>query len=149
MDDESMRFVVEGHGATRSRGLVGCRIEQLDSYDHKLMHANRAAGRDCAAMLRIWGFVLSRDDGSTVRLHPNYSNTKIQCKSGDPVQNHELPRTGKGGSSGRGTFRRYVGLQVDKTLRFDATKNPRTAPPQQPSSAPLAIANAASSSSAH
>ena len=59
-------------------------------------------------MLLIWDFVLVRDDGSEVSLHPNYSDTKIQCYSiGADVADHELPASGLGGTSGRGTFRYF------------------------------------------
>ena len=43
MDEDSMRFIVEGEGPDhRSRGLVGCRLQQMDKYDHKRAHARRA-----------------------------------------------------------------------------------------------------------
>ncbi len=99
LDDESMRVVVEGPGdaANRSRGLTRCMIQQSDVYDHK----RHFAARDSNEHLKVWNFVLVRDDGNMVALHPNFSNTKVSCQFGGPISDHELPRTGRGGTSGR------------------------------------------------
>jgi hypothetical protein len=79
MDDASMRLVVEGPGATqpgvagpqnRSRGLVSCSIQQTDKYDHKRHNAFPGAQQ----MFKVWYFILVRSDGSSVTLHPNYSD---------------------------------------------------------------------------
>ena len=71
MDDESMLQVVQGP-EDRSRGLTSCRLQQSEKYDHKRHHAQGAGSQ----MLKVWDFVLTRDDGSCVSLHPNFSSTK-------------------------------------------------------------------------
>ena len=123
LDDHSMRVVVNGPN-NLSRGLVGCSIQQSGSYDHKRHHAKKQLGIPTPAMLFVWDFVLGRDDGTCVALHPNYSNTKLSCKltPRPAVADTSLPRTGLGGTSGPRTFRRFAGKQVDVTLRFDASK---------------------------
>ena len=70
----------------------------------------------------MWDFVLERDDGSSVALHPNYKNTKVSCKLTPAVADATLPRTGLGGTDGPGTFQRFAARQVDLTLKFDASK---------------------------
>ena len=75
-----------------------------------------------------WDFIVWRADGSYIAMHPNYSSTKIDCKTHWPVWDGELPRTGKGGTSGRGTFQGFVKKQVDMVCGFDAHK-PTTASP--------------------
>ena len=61
-----------------------------------------------------------------------YSNTKIECHKGEPAQDHEIPKSGKGGTSGPGTFKYFKQKNVTHTLRFGKgnTHIPRhTAPP--------------------
>ena len=75
--------------------------------------------------LPVWDFVLHRDDGSGIRLHPHWShpggrpNPKIETFDMDghdePV---EVPRAGYGGSDGHGTFRWQLNLGNQGTLRF-------------------------------
>ncbi len=103
LDDESMRVVVEGPGgaANRSRGLTRCMIQQSDVYDHKRHFAARDSNEQEQRDFKVWNFVLVRDDGTMVALHPNFSNTKVSCQFGGPISDHELPRTGRGGTSGR------------------------------------------------
>ena len=63
-DEESMAFVVQGEGLDhRSRGLVGCRLQQMDKYDHKRAHARRQAD-GVKKMYKIWDFIVVGDDGS-------------------------------------------------------------------------------------
>jgi hypothetical protein len=126
LDDESMRVVVEGPGdaANRSRGLTRCMIQQSDVYDHK----RHFAARDSNEHLKVWNFVLVRDDGTMVALHPNFSNTKVSCQFGGWRSDHELPRSGRGGTSGRGTYRYFINKHEDVTLRFDARKNGKGTP---------------------
>ena len=128
LNDESMRFVVEGDGATepgsagppnRSRGLVSCCIRKGGKYDHKRHHAKQGVQE----MMKEWDFVLFRDDGSSLSLHPNFSNTKVAYKAGYSLLNdHEVPSTGLGGTDGRGTFKRFTTKGVERTLKFDARK---------------------------
>ena len=125
MDKESMRYVVEGppDAGNRSRGVHMCQLVQTQVYDHKRCHAVRHAGLP-VQMLYAWDFVVFRENNTVVSLHPNWSNTKIQCKEGVRVHDTEFPRTGKGGTSGRGTFQYFIHKQCDKVLRFDARKQP-------------------------
>ena len=46
--------------------------------------------------------------------------TKIECYTGEPEQDHELPRTGLGGTSGPGTFKYFKNKNVQAILRFNA-----------------------------
>ena len=111
MKDDSMRVVVQGP-ENRSRGIVSCRVQRTERYDHKREHAKAktaVAGAN-PKMLEIWDFLLEREDGSCVCLHPHYSDTKISCKHGVPEKDHEVPsgpRGGRGGTSGPGTFKYF------------------------------------------
>jgi hypothetical protein len=120
MDDASMEFVVTGEGDHRSRGLVSCKLVQFDKYDHKRAHKDPTT----RPMPRIWNFVLTREDGSTVCLHPTYSSTNIEASNSTAVADHELPASGIGGTSGRGTFQYFVQKHVARILRFDPEKKP-------------------------
>ena len=120
MDAASMEFVVTGEGDHRSRGLVSCRLVQFDQYDHKRAHKDPTT----RPMPRIWNFVLTREDGSTVCLHPTYSSTKIELSNVTAVADHELPASGIGGTSARGTFQYFVQKHVARILRFDPQKKP-------------------------
>ena len=82
-------------------------------------------------MLMVWDFVVFRANGTLISLHPNYSNVKIRCKEGlqahlgpGPASSQEIPRTGKGGTSGPGTYKRFKFRNCDKVLRFDGRKHP-------------------------
>ena len=124
LDDASMRFVVEGcvEKQNRSRGLVSCCIRQTGKYDHKRHHADQG---NQERMMKEWDFVLVRDDGSCLSLHPNYSNTKMTCKYGFAEEpDLEVPTTGLGGTDGPGTFKRITNKGVNASLRFDAQKAP-------------------------
>ena len=110
LDRESMEFVV---GPDRSGGLVTCRFEpRPGSYDHKRHHEKRFAGRpETHTQLRVWDFVLIRKDGSGVRLHPQWSTTKVESHA---VEGHDeevqIPWAGLGGSDGPGTYKRFKQL---------------------------------------
>ena len=124
LDDDSMRIVVEGPTGIPgllSRGLVSCKIEETDIYDHKRHFAGSTAVAD-TGLLKVWNFVLERDDGTRVSLHPNWSDTKVQCYHGRTDTDHELPRSGKGGTSGEGTYKYFKDKHTHATLRFDAKK---------------------------
>jgi hypothetical protein len=79
MDDESMQHVVEG--ANRSRGLISCRLERSDVFDHERMSAEIKAGRattETVQLMYTWDFVAVREDGTEAWMHPNSSNTKVK-----------------------------------------------------------------------
>ena len=119
VDERSMQMVVQGlDDASRSRGLVSCRLQKTDRYDHKRHHA--AEAELGPQMLFVWDFVLVCSDGAQVFLHPNYRNTKIECYTAEPEQDHEFPLSGLGGTSGPGTFKYFKNKKVEAILRFDA-----------------------------
>ena len=124
MDAKSMAHVVCGPEG-RSGGLVSCSFSaRPNSYDHKRAHATVAQGRK-AEKQQIWGFVAHRSDGSGIRLHPNWSNTKIETFDVDGHQTAVAePTKGSGKSSGPGTFRFYADLGNRHSLRFDGQKQP-------------------------
>jgi len=90
LDDESLDQVVEGQSAemmdplTRSRGLVSCKLQkaaETDKWNGGLVTPN---GR--------WYFVLVRDNGTEVWLHPEYNSTQVEClEPGDSVWRPDLP----------------------------------------------------------
>ena len=84
LDPASMEKVVEGP-ERRSRGIIKRRLQQCEVYDHKRQAASRANYGHTAVAGKVqlqWDYVLERDDGTCISLHPNYSNTKIQCYYG-------------------------------------------------------------------
>ena len=119
MDRESMLNVVSGPEG-RSRGLVGLSFSKRpNSYDHKRAHAAVNNARTPQSQ-RIWDFVAHRADGSGIRLHPNWSNTKIETYW---IDGHDTavaePARGPGAYGPAGTFRHYVALGDKHTLRFN------------------------------
>ena len=127
LDAESMRVVVEGD-AGRSGGLIRCELLPRPGfrYDHKRHHQLKDAGRaERNTQLRVWDFVLTRDDGSGLRLHPQWSSTKVETYAVEGGEGLQVPRAGLGESDGPGTYRRYKEAGNQRSLRFDATKRPR------------------------
>ena len=122
LDEDSMERVVYGlpdgpaHLADRSRGIVSRGVRETDTYDHKRHSAfkkpKRAPPPD--VLLCVWDFVLECDDGTFVSLHPTYGNTKFACYKGAPATDHELRRTGKGGSNGPSTFKYFLNKNKGK-----------------------------------
>ena len=90
LDLDSLRYVVED--GDHSRGLVGCAFRpRTNSYDH-----SRQVQRDAPQWRLIkWDFVLLRNDGTAVRLHPEWKSTKIRTFA---VEGHaepvEIPQRG-------------------------------------------------------
>jgi hypothetical protein len=130
--DDDMRAVVVGESsddANRSRGLIRCMIEKSGVYDHKRHFAARQRNEDLGEKKYVWNFVLERDDGSLVSLHPNFKGPKVSCQFGGwRSDDGELPNSGKGGTSGKGTYRHFATKYEDVTLRFDARKNGKGTP---------------------
>ena len=62
--------------------------------------------------------MLTLDNGTEIFLHPNYSNTKFDCYKGTPEADHDVPTTGMGGTSGRGTYKYFKQKHYATTLRF-------------------------------
>ena len=70
------------------------------------------------AQLRCWDFVLTRSDGTAVRLHPEWSTTKVPTFEVEGHVETQIPRNGLGMSDGRGTFKYYKGVGKARTLKF-------------------------------
>jgi len=121
LDDESMAYVVNGPD-NRSGGLTGCWFSaRPGSYDHKGHHQLKHEGKPKRdARLRVWDFLLVRADGSSVRLHPQWSTTTVESFPGEGHTTEvEPPARGLGESDGPGTS---AGTQ--RNLKFDALKRP-------------------------
>ena len=127
LDDESIDFVVKGPD-DRSCGLWQCSLSMRPgSYDHKRHHMLIKQGTTSKVdKLKVWDFLLVRSDGSTVRLHPNWSNTFVDAIEGSSHETEvEIPWSGLGGSDGPGTYAYYKRLDFVRKLRFDARKHDR------------------------
>ena len=143
MTDHSMLLVLSGLGGPTAgcRGIVSCRLQRFLRYDHKRNFAERhpelenprGKGKHATQsmppprakeLLVTWDFVLVCDDGTQVCLHPNLGNPKIACYPGEGVLDHEIPNTGKGGSSGPRTYNYFKNKHYPKTLTFDKQKRP-------------------------
>ena len=129
LDEASMEEVVNGP-AFRSRGLVGCSFAiRPGSYDHKRSHMLRQSGATIQHKLPYWDFVVHREDGSGIRLHPSWTKTFVETLE-EPVHAEALavvtvpPRRGLGRSDGRGTYKKYKNIEWTKQMRFDAAKKP-------------------------
>ena len=122
LDEDSMKRVVEGPNAAVAEGIkiVGCAIVKTDRHDQKRNYAFK----DKSIVFHIWDFVFFRSDGSQIGCHPDYSTTRIGSYEGHAKKDHELPKGGKGGSSGRGTYKYFKKKGIDLYLRFDAEKKP-------------------------
>ena len=126
-----MEKVVCGPGRDRSRGLVSCEICACpNSHDHNRQAKRvRDGARGQTVRLQRWDFLLLRDDGSGIRLHPEWSSTKFRVYELDP-RSDPVPPPGKGlgKSDGPGTFARYKGVGVQTQGRFDASKGSHLPP---------------------
>ena len=122
LDTESMQYVVTNEG--RSRGLCCCYFSpRPKSYDHQSAAAARKKGIDVVLKPQSWDLLLTRDDGSAVRLHPEWSKTKFNAYPEEgPATEMPTPKKGFGKSAGRGSFKAYKNDGVEKILRFDAQK---------------------------
>jgi hypothetical protein len=131
LDVKSLEHVVEGHcmDPDRSRGLACCRLQKTTRYDHKRHYAEsntkgitsvRHEEQYCE-----WDFVLTRENGTEVWLHPSYSNTKIKWLEAEVpgvpnLGDADVPTSGLGGTSGPGTCKYYKEKNQKGLLRFKA-----------------------------
>ena len=130
LEDAWMEEVVTGPSG-RSGGLVGCSFAiRPGSYDHKRHHMLRQTTTTPPQhKLPYWDFVVHREDGSGVRLHPEWSRPFVEAFE-EPGHGEALavvtvpPRRGLGRSDGRGTYVRYKNAAVSKKMRFDPSKKP-------------------------
>ena len=88
LNAESIDYVVNGPN-NRSGGLTECWLSvRPGSYDHKRHHKLKQDGMPQPdAQLRVWDFLLVREDGSSVRLHPQWGNTHVDALAG---KGHEV-----------------------------------------------------------
>ena len=105
----------------RSRGIVECRLQKTEVYDHKRHAALKKTRTPPREMLRVWNFVLQCDNGRRVCLHPNYANNTVECHR-EVAFDYAMPRSGPGRSDGPGTFRMYKEKHVDMCLKFDGSR---------------------------
>ena len=69
--------------------------------------------------LPMFDFVIWRDDGARLYMHPNWRGIQIECHEGYPPNlPAQVPAKGVGKSDGPGTFIRMVCSQYPKTLSF-------------------------------
>ena len=125
MDAPTMQRVVCGPDNDRSRGLVRCEFRPCpESYDHQRHTKGVARGQAQAVRLPVWDFVLIRDDGTGIRVHPEWSTAKLTLYEVEPHWGPvQPPRAGLGKSDGRGTFSHYKRLHgIPGSWRFDPTK---------------------------
>ena len=113
MDEESIKYVVED--GDRSRGLVGCEIRKRDGSDD---HSRQVQLPRDHPQLRDWDFILKRNDGTAVRLHPQWSEKTIPTFALESAEEIPRPRNGLGQSDGPGTFKRYKKMGLERTLMF-------------------------------
>ena len=120
LDENSMLEVVGG-------GLVRCEFSRRpNSYDHATHFAMNAARNEHEGpQLRIWDFVLWREDGSGIRLHPQWSRPSIATFAPEGhAEQVQCPRKGPGRSDGKGTYKKYKEVATQGTLKFDHEKRP-------------------------
>ena len=130
LDEPSMEEVVNGPSG-RSGGLVGCSFAiRPGSYDHKRHHMLRQTDPNPPEKkLPIWDFVVHREDGSGIRLHPEWSKPLVETFE-EPGHAEALavvtvpPRSGLGRSDGRGTYKKYKNISGTKNMQFDKAKKP-------------------------
>ena len=112
LDTPSIHQLLTSPNATddRSCGLIRCNFEpRQGSYDLKRHHALQQQGLPAPEhKLPIWDFVLYREDGTWIRLHPSWSNKKVETFA---------PEAGPG----------FQKMQ-NGVLTFDVTKQPHGGP---------------------
>eukprot|EP00959_Pyramimonas_sp_CCMP1952_P186577 3901339-Pyramimonas_sp.AAC.1 len=73
-----MDLVARGPDNDRSRGLVRCEFRPCPGrYDHKRHAKGVGRGEAQAVRLPAWDFVLIRDDGSGIRVRPEWPSPKF------------------------------------------------------------------------
>ena len=130
LDAESMRCAVQGHNG-RSCGLVACACApRPGSYDHKRHAKLKQDGMPQKDVrLPVWDFVFERDDGTSLRLHPQRATPVIETFEQEWWDKAvEPPPKGLGESWGKGTYKYYKNVQTKASLRFDAQKGAHLPP---------------------
>ena len=71
----------------------------------------------------MWDFVIKREDGAGLRLHPQRNTAKVETfEIEGPEEAVEAPPQGEGGSWGRGALKYYKTAQTQEMLRLDPSK---------------------------
>ena len=112
-----------------------------DSYDHKRESAAKKANRPFEQRAALWDFYVRREDGSTVRFHPNLLNNKISISDGGIIVPMSQPEKGRGQSDGPGTFKKMVAQAYTGSPSTASTPPPADLPhvaPAAPGANPLA-----------
>ena len=135
-------------------GVVNVSLRWFDVYDHKRAAAYRKRGvRMGTERPKLWDFVVTLLDGTAVRFHPSRLSGKSRKKvveiggtrEGGWAADRpgaEIPKTGSGGTSGRGTFaaaKRANYASDERPRQAQAAPNPpeaRPAPPPPRAGAP-------------
>ena len=126
LTDDDIRLVVNGDQG-RSGGLVACFLAlRPGSYDHKRHHMLRENRQNGGVpRLPIWDFVVVREDGTAMRIRPQWSTRKVEVFEAGGHENAVAPpRNGLGRSDGPGTYKHFKALATRNPLRFDHTKRP-------------------------
>ena len=134
--DCDIEFLCDGVGGpreeaplVRSGGLVSRFISpKFNSYDMKRHRADaQLAQRQYENLLPTWDFLFVRADNSQVRLHPNFTNTKVDYLAAEGHQRTvEVPGGVLGGSDGPGCFKRVINEGKIGELRFVVSKRQRS-----------------------
>ena len=124
--DEESRNIVFGE----SDELVACTFAvRPNSYDHQRQAHHRSRG-ETMPKLPVWDFVIHRMDGTYIRLHPHWSDLKVDAFRADGHgEDIEPPQKGLGAADYKGHFAEYRHKMNDGiVLRFDASRKPHGAP---------------------
>jgi hypothetical protein len=114
MEPDTMQYVVCGPD-NRSRGLTGCRLESSGRFDIKMSRAKKKTGQK----FDVFDFILDREDGTCIALHPSWGKVKLEGIEGHPLPDQEMPRGGPRGTNGPGTFQFFINKQkVARELKF-------------------------------
>ena len=127
MTNESIRALLGTDVRGIRRGLTNCWVEaRPNSYDHKRHFMYRKYGYQSSGRLPIWDFVITRTDGTKIRLHPVWKGTTIEVFEPAEGTPHLVPApmNGIGESDGPGTFKSFQRLQTTGALKFDPKKQP-------------------------
>jgi hypothetical protein len=91
-------------GADPDNGVAQFGVVHVGGYDHKRAHAWKMQNRAIPNVPVIWDFILVLGDGSRKRFHTSATNRNVEMAlvGHGVVQNP--PRSGPGGTRGRGTF---------------------------------------------
>ena len=113
-----------GKGQDRSCGIVKCVFSAIPgSYDHPIHHADVELERfECVDETElVWTFLLTRSDGSQIRLKPSHGSNEVKVYPACPSA-FEVPSKGRGAKSGPKGFKKHLEQRMAGYVRFDSTK---------------------------